>query len=77
MHPQPLHRFDAKYTGEEPSALGAHAGICAGGVPGDRHSYRDRISTPKISSSNEHNYFSVEISSNYVFEKMGNGTSVK
>ena len=32
MHPQPLHRFDAKYTREEPSALGAHAGICAGGA---------------------------------------------
>ncbi len=32
MHPQPLHRFDAKHTREEPSALGAHAGICAGGA---------------------------------------------
>ncbi len=36
MHPQPLHRFDAKYTREEPSALVAPAGICAG-VPGDRY----------------------------------------
>ena len=26
---------------QEPSALVAHAGICAGGVPGNRHSYRD------------------------------------
>jgi hypothetical protein len=32
MHPQPLHRFDAKHTREEPSALGAHAGICTGGA---------------------------------------------
>ena len=32
LHPQPLHRFDAKYTREEPSASGAHAGICAGGA---------------------------------------------
>jgi hypothetical protein len=32
MHPQPLHRFDAKHTREEPSALVAHAGICAGGA---------------------------------------------
>ena len=32
IHPQPLHRFDAKHTREEPSALGAPAGICAGGA---------------------------------------------
>ena len=30
LHPMPCHRFDAK-TREEPCALAAHAGTCAGG----------------------------------------------
>ena len=31
-HPQPLHRFDDQNPREEPGALAAPAGICAGGV---------------------------------------------
>ena len=32
LHPQPLHRFDAKHPRKEPNALAAHAGNCAGGA---------------------------------------------
>ena len=31
LHPWPHQRFDAKHPRQEPSALAAHAGICAGG----------------------------------------------
>ena len=29
-----------QYLKQEPSALAVHAGICTGGVPSNRHSYR-------------------------------------
>ena len=32
LHPQPLHRFDARTRGRSPSALAAPAGIWAGGI---------------------------------------------
>jgi hypothetical protein len=36
MHPSPNVRFDARTPRQEPSALAAHAGICAGGRPQGR-----------------------------------------
>jgi RNA-directed DNA polymerase len=35
-HPWPQQRFDVKHPRQEPSALAAHAGICAGGRPQGR-----------------------------------------
>ena len=42
FHDYPSRRLRVTYLRQEPSALAAQAGICAGGA-GNRHSYRDQI----------------------------------